>query len=546
MGSSTSVPIDIEAFRPQPQPNHSPLRPPHAHHPTTRPPAAVTSPGLAEPTEGAAVTNGAHRQGDVGQSIASENDERLPVRELPLTDTFAQALANPSIIGKRSRAVFSAGEGANGSGSGQGGDLCGKRVARQAEAEGRVRVAASAFSELHELEPSEIDVGGGSAPISAQAGPEAAGTYAAALDVIDGVSTAMAADLTATASMMVAAPAVLGVEQPYFPPDVAAGARATPMSPPGIADDVGVAPPQPHLPAASGSPPPQFEGISYHAVGVESTAYGSGAPPPTSYMPSPVAAIESMLEGSIAAADRPDAASDHPRVYPVSSGGSHPDAGTGLISFASAGVSGIAALPQQLHFHQGNQPLLSLPTLDSAKLGMREENGGGLPRPQKTQKPATGKRRERRKCGLDGCKRRPTFGVEGTRQAQFCLSHKPEGFVNVLCKQCDVEGCKRQPSFGVEGAKPVRCAAHRSEGMVNLSALKCVFPGCRIVPSFAKPGTKRASACAAHRSAGDVDIVTRRCHHEGCLHRPVFGDVCSGKALYCSAHKLDGKFQARA
>ncbi|CAB1109807.1 unnamed protein product [Ectocarpus sp. CCAP 1310/34] len=157
-------------------------------------------------------------------------------------------------------------------------------------------------------------------------------------------------------------------------------------------------------------------------------------------------------------------------------------------------------------------------------------------------------KKKRRTCGMEGCKRRPLFGAQGTRRPQFCSGHKPAGFVNVASRRCEADGCGRQPSFGAPESKPQFCAAHRSEGMLNLAAPRCVTPGCLVVPSFARQGSRRASACAAHRKAGDVDVVTRRCHQEGCVRRPVFGYGPSGgggvveqkRAHYCNAHKLEG------
>lgn len=431
---------------------------------------------------------------------------------------------------------------------------------RPPQAEGRAEFAASDLPEPDEMESSEIDVGDSPALTSPRAESEAAGVFDAALDVIDGVSATLAADFTATASMMAAAPVVLGVQQPHFPPGIDVGARAAPLLLSGIADAVGVAPPLPSFPVTDGHGLPPFVGISTHTVGGESGGCDPNVQPSSSALPSPVAALEAMLEESVDAAGSPDVAGNPRRqalspaqqMHSVSapavstfSAAGDPDTEGDLMSAATAGISGVAALPPHPLFHQGQPPLHSSQMLEPAKDDMRSGKGGGAPRPRTTHNSTAGKRRERRQCSLEGCKRRPTFGVEGTRQAQFCFSHKPEGFVNVLCKQCDVEHCRRQPSFGAEGAKPVRCAAHRSEGMVNLSAPKCIFPGCRVVPSFGKPATKRPSACAAHRSAGDVDIVTRRCHHEGCLHRPVFGNISSGKALYCIAHKLDGRMNKR-
>lgn len=148
--------------------------------------------------------------------------------------------------------------------------------------------------------------------------------------------------------------------------------------------------------------------------------------------------------------------------------------------------------------------------------------------------------RKRPACATEGCVRRPLFGWQGTRQAQFCSSHREPGMINVLCRRCEVDGCRHQPSFGLPGGRPQRCSLHKEAGMVNVSAPRCQSPGCDVVPSFGKRGGKKGILCGAHRREGDIDLVTCRCHHEGCVHRPVFGHPNEKKAYYCAAHKLEG------
>ena len=197
-----------------------------------------------------------------------------------------------------------------------------------------------------------------------------------------------------------------------------------------------------------------------------------------------------------------------------------------------------------------NPPLMASPFLfssDGSSSYTPSATGGSAPkaRTRRTRCDEAGgetsrKVRNRPTCVTDGCRRRPLFGVDGTRQARCCSSHKEPGMVNVLCRLCEVGGCKHQPSFGVLGSRAMRCSSHKLEGMVNVAAQRCLSPGCRVVPSFGKQSTKKPTVCAAHRQEGDVDLVTRRCHHEGCVHRPVFGHPSENKAYYCASHKVEG------
>ncbi|CAN0154078.1 unnamed protein product, partial [Ascophyllum nodosum] len=95
-----------------------------------------------------------------------------------------------------------------------------------------------------------------------------------------------------------------------------------------------------------------------------------------------------------------------------------------------------------------------------------------------------------RTCKTEGCGNRPSFGVAGTKTAQYCLQHAPDemvdvhrrkcrtGMVNVHIRKCKKEGCGKRPSFGAAGSKTVEyCAQHAPEGMVDVKNGKCKAQG---------------------------------------------------------------------
>ncbi|CAN0588106.1 unnamed protein product, partial [Ectocarpus sp. 12 AP-2014] len=46
-------------------------------------------------------------------------------------------------------------------------------------------------------------------------------------------------------------------------------------------------------------------------------------------------------------------------------------------------------------------------------------------------------------------------------QAQFCGTHAVAGMVDVITKRCAHPGCPKQPSFGVPGTRKAEyCAKH--------------------------------------------------------------------------------------
>ena len=63
--------------------------------------------------------------------------------------------------------------------------------------------------------------------------------------------------------------------------------------------------------------------------------------------------------------------------------------------------------------------------------------------------------------------------MAGTKTAEYCSQHAPDGVVDVMKSKCKTEGCGKSPSFGVAGSKTVEyCAQHALEGMVNVKSSK--------------------------------------------------------------------------
>ena len=60
---------------------------------------------------------------------------------------------------------------------------------------------------------------------------------------------------------------------------------------------------------------------------------------------------------------------------------------------------------------------------------------------------------ESKKCRTEGCGKIPSFGVAGTKMAEYCAHHAPGGMINVRSRKCRTKGCGKKASFGVAGTK---------------------------------------------------------------------------------------------
>ncbi|CAN0383929.1 unnamed protein product [Ascophyllum nodosum] len=140
-----------------------------------------------------------------------------------------------------------------------------------------------------------------------------------------------------------------------------------------------------------------------------------------------------------------------------------------------------------------------------------------------------------RMCRTDGCGKYALFGVAGTKTAEYCTQHAPDGMVNVRARMCSTEGCGKRASFGVAGTKrPEYCTQHAPDGMVHVRKIKYITEGCGKEPSFGFVGTKTTEYCEQHNWP--------RCGVEGCRRRGV-GPNHSGKGTIGDASTSGSKHE---
>ena len=143
-----------------------------------------------------------------------------------------------------------------------------------------------------------------------------------------------------------------------------------------------------------------------------------------------------------------------------------------------------------------------------------------------------------RKCRTEGCGKRSSYGVAGTKTAEYCAQHAPDGMVDVSSRKCKTEGCGKQPSFGAAGTKTREyCSQHAPDGMVDVrSRNHCRTEGCGKQSTYGVAGTKTGEHCTQHAPDGMVDVKSRKCKTRGCGRKPSFGVANTRTAKYCAQH----------
>ncbi|CAM9417625.1 unnamed protein product, partial [Ascophyllum nodosum] len=64
-------------------------------------------------------------------------------------------------------------------------------------------------------------------------------------------------------------------------------------------------------------------------------------------------------------------------------------------------------------------------------------------------------------CRIEGCGKVLSVGVGGTKTAECCLQHAPDGMVDACSRKCRTGGCDMYPSFAVTNTRTTEyCAQH--------------------------------------------------------------------------------------
>ena len=68
-----------------------------------------------------------------------------------------------------------------------------------------------------------------------------------------------------------------------------------------------------------------------------------------------------------------------------------------------------------------------------------------------------------RKCKTQGCVKASSFGVAGTKTAEYCEQYAPDEMVDIKSRKCRTQGCGKGPSFGVAGTTTAEYCAQRAK-----------------------------------------------------------------------------------
>lgn len=115
-------------------------------------------------------------------------------------------------------------------------------------------------------------------------------------------------------------------------------------------------------------------------------------------------------------------------------------------------------------------------------------------------------------CLHEGCTTRPTYGKKGgtRKDAEYCVTHKPEDYVNVVNKTCLHEDCTTRPTYGRLFKQKVHCAKHKKNNEYKNNSPICEYDGCNNRACYSEIDNYPIR-CEVHMKDGDMNVVERKC-----------------------------------
>lgn len=122
----------------------------------------------------------------------------------------------------------------------------------------------------------------------------------------------------------------------------------------------------------------------------------------------------------------------------------------------------------------------------------------------------------------------------------YCREHTQDNMVDIYKNRYTQEGCSKRPSFGVEGSKaPMYCKDHTQDGMVNV--VRTDVPKRAAVNGLSSACTAKIAHTTAYwrSTASDVghdsmvDVYRQRSAQKGCRKWPVFSVKEFKVPVYC-------------
>ena len=144
-------------------------------------------------------------------------------------------------------------------------------------------------------------------------------------------------------------------------------------------------------------------------------------------------------------------------------------------------------------------------------------------------------------CIEEGCKKLPSYNIEGESRPLYCSDHKKDCMINIKHKTCIEKGCKIRPTYNIEGeTKALYCNEHKKDGMIDVKNKTCIEEFCKKRANYNFKGETKALYCNEHKKEGMINIKDKTCIV--CKKRPSYGLPGTSKT-HCETHKKPGMFR---
>lgn len=114
------------------------------------------------------------------------------------------------------------------------------------------------------------------------------------------------------------------------------------------------------------------------------------------------------------------------------------------------------------------------------------------------------------KCKYEGCTKYAYYGVKGTKEKEYCSSHKNPKTMCQIFKECSVNECLNVPRYGLPQKQPTLCLEHgeNKEGYIKDPRKRCKEKNCN---TFALYGINSPLHCEIHKKPKELNLIERKC-----------------------------------
>jgi len=112
-------------------------------------------------------------------------------------------------------------------------------------------------------------------------------------------------------------------------------------------------------------------------------------------------------------------------------------------------------------------------------------------------------------CKHPECTKQPVYGKSGTKLAEYCKTHAPVDYENVISKRCNHPECTTKAGYGPLFKQKTHCSQHRTLNEYKNNNPSC--SECKNMPLYTDKKDNYPIRCEEHKKDNDKNVIEKEC-----------------------------------